>query len=78
MPEPTHFLIEAGAILAERYEVVSFVGQGGFGQVYKARQLATELEVAIKLVDGSRDPMRFDGRVEKSTGVVVWRTPPAQ
>ncbi len=42
--------ITADGLLLERYELLSPVGKGGFGTVYKARQLATNQTVAVKLL----------------------------
>jgi len=39
----------------ERYEMLSELGRGGFGVVYKARQLATGQPVAIKMMHRPRD-----------------------
>jgi serine/threonine protein kinase len=39
----------------ERYEMQSELGRGGFGVVYKARQLATGQPVAIKMMHRPRD-----------------------
>jgi TOMM system kinase/cyclase fusion protein len=39
-----------GAVFAGRYEIISKLGEGGFGQVYRARQLITRQEVAIKVL----------------------------
>jgi serine/threonine protein kinase len=41
---------EVSTLFNDRYEFLSLVGQGGFGQVYKARQLTTDQEVAIKIL----------------------------
>ncbi|WP_224242140.1 TOMM system kinase/cyclase fusion protein [Hyalangium gracile] len=39
-----------GTVFQGRYEVLSKLGEGGFGQVYRARQLVTQHEVAIKVL----------------------------
>src|SRR3954468_16827987 len=39
-----------GSILQGRYEILSELGAGGFGAVYKATQLATQQPVAIKVM----------------------------
>lgn len=40
--------IEAGTILGERYEIIDKLGEGGFSAVYRAKQLSTGREVALK------------------------------
>ncbi len=42
--------IAAGTVFQERYEILSQLGEGGFSQVYRARQLATSQEVAVKVL----------------------------
>jgi TOMM system kinase/cyclase fusion protein len=44
--------IRVGTVFAGRYEIVSKLGEGGFGQVFRARQLVTQHEVAIKVLRG--------------------------
>jgi serine/threonine-protein kinase len=46
-----------GTLLNNRYQVEEKVGQGGFGAVYKARQVAANREVALKVLhpDMARD-----------------------
>jgi serine/threonine protein kinase/tetratricopeptide (TPR) repeat protein len=43
-----------GAVVAERYEVVSFLGRGAMGEVYEARNRETGLHVALKMVRADR------------------------
>jgi serine/threonine protein kinase len=53
-PDP----VRPGTIIDGRYELMSMLGSGGFGQVYKARQLTTQQLVAVKIA------RRFDGPAE--------------
>lgn len=39
-----------GSILQARYEIIDLIGEGGFGLVYKARQISTNQFVAIKIL----------------------------
>jgi DNA-binding response OmpR family regulator len=39
-----------GSLINERYEVLEVIGEGGFARVYKARQVSTDQEVAIKVL----------------------------
>ncbi|WP_432933684.1 protein kinase domain-containing protein [Microbispora sp. CA-135349] len=54
---------EAGGPLVPGYEVLGVLGQGGFGVVYRARQLAVGREVALKIDNrvlvSDRDRRRF-------------------
>ena len=43
----THFI---GTTINDRYEIIDILGEGGFGMVFKARQLSTGQLVAIKLM----------------------------
>ncbi len=42
--------LHVGSIIDGRYEVMDILGEGGFGVVYKARQLATDQLVAVKVL----------------------------
>ncbi|MCS6912355.1 MAG: serine/threonine-protein kinase [Myxococcales bacterium] len=47
-----------GKVLADRFEILSRIGEGGTGVVYKARQIAVDRMVAIKVLGAhvSQDP----------------------
>lgn len=45
---PKRSFFEPGTILADRYRVISVIGQGGMGVVYKAEHIHMEREMAIK------------------------------
>jgi TOMM system kinase/cyclase fusion protein len=57
-------LFSPGVVLGERYEILSKIGEGGFGEVYKARQLATGQLVALK----KRLPVASEGLPLASEG----------
>ena len=46
-PQP---VLEAGAILAGRYEILDILGEGGMGAVYKAKDLELDRLVALKVI----------------------------
>ena len=43
-------VLRGGTQFAERYEILSVLGSGSFGRVYRARQLSTGQDVAIKTI----------------------------
>ncbi len=47
-PPPSEY--EAGTVLGGRFRVLGLVGRGGMGEVYRARDLVLDEEVAIKFI----------------------------
>lgn len=56
-----------GSVLQGRYEIQAVLGAGGFGTVYRAVQLATHRQVAIKVMQAhaDEDERRRDNRVAR-------------
>ena len=52
-----------GAVLPGRFRLDSLVARGTFGTVYRARQLAVERDVAVKVLHADIDPASDDGRL---------------
>ena len=49
-------------MLDKRYKILSVIGEGGMSVVFKARDLTTDRNVAIKVLNESSDP---DGQAVK-------------
>ena len=43
-------MLQQGTVIAERFEVLSMLGEGAFGEVYLTRQLQLDRKVAVKLL----------------------------
>lgn len=48
--QPTAFPYAAGDLIADKYQLVEVIGEGGMGAVWRARNLALEVDVALKLI----------------------------
>jgi Tfp pilus assembly protein PilF len=57
-----HRALQSGAILADRFRVVDFLGEGGIGEVYSAEDLSLHIQVAIKTLHPARalEPSTLD------------------
>lgn len=64
-PEPRMETDEqlVGTVLPGRFEVVREIARGSFGQVYLARQLSVDRDVAVKVLHGSVAPGSETGRL---------------
>ena len=63
--------LEPGTTLGH-YEVVSSLGAGGMGEVYRAKDLELEREVAIKVLpEGFSDEPERMARFEREAKVLV-------
>ncbi len=56
------FQLRPGRVLARKYEVVSFLGAGWEGEVYKVRELPTGIERAAKFFFPERNPRDKNAR----------------
>ncbi len=52
-----------GSVLPGRFRIDSVVARGTFGTVYRARQIAVERDVAVKVLHAEIDPASEDGRL---------------
>lgn len=50
---PAPIAVEPGMLLAGRYRLIARLGEGGMGVVWRARSLALDIDVAIKLIHPS-------------------------
>jgi eukaryotic-like serine/threonine-protein kinase len=55
MPVRTATLYEPGYLIADKYELEAILGEGGMGAVWRARNIALDAQVAIKVVRSTGD-----------------------
>ncbi|MBA3463963.1 MAG: protein kinase [Deltaproteobacteria bacterium] len=70
--KPAEGGIESGTVVADKYRIESVLGRGGMGMVYRARHLALEEDVAIKVLrrDVSLDPETVQRFVREAQSAV--------
>ncbi len=52
----------AGEVIADKYRLISMIGEGGMGSVWVARNLALDVQVALKLI---RSDIEAEGAAER-------------
>lgn len=60
-------------VIAERYELIDVIGRGGQGQVWRARDLQTQTDVAVKMIEGraARDPETIERMAREQQALVA-------
>jgi eukaryotic-like serine/threonine-protein kinase len=70
-------LYEPGHVVAGKYELEGLLGQGGMGAVWRARNIALDSLVAIKVVHASGDQVLLRGRLMQEARAAAKLTHPA-
>jgi eukaryotic-like serine/threonine-protein kinase len=70
-------LYEPGHVVAGKYELEGLLGQGGMGAVWRARNIALESPVALKVVHASGDQALLRGRLMQEARAAAKLTHPA-
>ena len=68
--------LKVGDVVNERYELLEEIGSGGHGIVYRAKQLALNRDVAIKIVRDNSVGERIAERFVREADVVKDLTHP--
>jgi putative methionine-R-sulfoxide reductase with GAF domain len=56
--------LEPGALVDERYRIDALLGAGAMGAVYRVRRITDEKDLALKVMIGAGDPVRFAREAE--------------
>ena len=70
-------IVEPGRTLAEKYQLVSLLGQGGMGSVWRAEHLTLRSPVAIKLIDPAliQNPEALERFMREAQSAASLRSP---
>src|SRR5262245_18544810 len=49
-PQQASYVLKPGMVLGERYELLRFLGRGGFGGVFHARDRPVDIDCAVKIL----------------------------
>lgn len=63
-------MLAKGTIIDQRFEIISCLGIGGFGSVYKAQQLGLDRVVALKLLHEILDQGESKARFEREAAIL--------
>jgi eukaryotic-like serine/threonine-protein kinase len=69
--KPKQPTLELGVVLAHKYEILAHIASGGKGEVYRAKQLNLNREVAVKIISSEfiesydDDPEELDSELER-------------
>jgi predicted Ser/Thr protein kinase len=77
MPGKTAVLYEPGYVVAGKYELELLLGQGGMGAVWRAKNIALDSAVAIKVVRATGDKALLRGRLLQEARAAAKLTHPA-
>jgi len=72
-PAPARTTIEPGAVLAGKFLLESKIGSGAFGAVFKAKHLALNSQVAVKVLQSSMMPTQEAVRRFRQEGISACR-----
>jgi serine/threonine-protein kinase len=77
MTAKTATVYEPGYVVAGKYELEAQLGQGGMGVVWRARNIALDAPVAIKVVRATKDQALLRGRLMQEARAAAKLTHPA-